>query len=913
MVYQDTNNEFQQYNQDEENPQAPSSTGTGSQTQTVSTAPQAQNQPSNPQQTGPNGVVTPTTTPSNPNQQQQGSGRFTNLKKYINANQQGTQKLGQKLEGTITSEADKVKQGIYNSQNQFNVTSQTAENELNKTQDYNKKLLEGSALDLTSNEQDFNNFRNILTGKTQNPTENVTKFQSNVNRIQNISQLPTSEQGRNQLLSEFSAGPERQYSTGQRGFDQLLIQSSPNIVKNLQTKGADNFKDTQGNLNQTLATQQQAIQRLKDIGITKQQELKTSLGDFNDQQQGAFGNLYKNINDAKTSATNTQANDVKQLQDLIKSGRIDTKTAQKYGIDSYLDLGDDKVQDLVDYGYDRLQGLKTNDVDTDNQIQEREQLEYAKKIYTDPTILANIDRRLVDVNASLNNSKGSVSNIDNIISDRTKLADYGRFGKSAPTVTGINKYYDQLIQQFQKSNPNIFNGANPGTQGAGELSNIDKMRQSDITRLPELEKQYLADNQINLNKFLKPEDLANIAANVQAKDSDISFADVASQGNRSQLEALMKLSGRTDINLGEKQGKFGANFDASPMEQNIIDIIKNKTKEGYSDYTDLAPIRKALFDKQAALGGALTGGISGGLIAGFGDTGKEMLDDTGLTGNSETRLANYGTGLLGNPLTSTLQLLRDSLSAANKVGDRVGSVANSAIDETKQYGQDTLNMLQNPFEAQNLANLLSGANTQGLFQGASNIGDKVMDATNISTGNSALDKLINGPTQAGINFAQNIGSAASKAANAIASIFCHTGDTRVKMADGSIKEIKDVQLGEELELGGKIVGLGEAYGDKLYDYKGTTVSGDHAVYEDGEWVRVRDSEFSKRLKNKKELVYPLATENMLILTEDGTIWSDMQEVNDTYNKTDRQILKELNNNNKRNNKIKKYLEENGNY
>ena len=56
--------------------------------------------------------------PSQP-QDRQGSGRFTNLQKYISANQGAGQALGEKVQSNIQSQAEAVRQGIQGQQQQF--------------------------------------------------------------------------------------------------------------------------------------------------------------------------------------------------------------------------------------------------------------------------------------------------------------------------------------------------------------------------------------------------------------------------------------------------------------------------------------------------------------------------------------------------------------------------------------------------------------------------------------------------------------------------------------------------------------------------------------------------------------------------------------------------------------------------
>jgi hypothetical protein len=89
--------------------------------------------------------------------------------------------------------------------------------------------------------------------------------------------------------------------------------------------------------------------------------------------------------------------------------------------------------------------------------------------------------------------------------------------------------------------------------------------------------------------------------------------------------------------------------------------------------------------------------------------------------------------------------------------------------------------------------------------------------------------------------------------------FCFPPNTPVEMADGSRKSIKDLVLGDETK-GGKVISVRFANGpDEIYSYKGVLVTGNHAVLEDGKWLRVKDSRLSECKAHDKGLVCSIAT------------------------------------------------------
>ena len=94
---------------------------------------------------------------------------------------------------------------------------------------------------------------------------------------------------------------------------------------------------------------------------------------------------------------------------------------------------------------------------------------------------------------------------------------------------------------------------------------------------------------------------------------------------------------------------------------------------------------------------------------------------------------------------------------------------------------------------------------------------------------------------------------------------CFLPDTLVTMANGSVKKIIDVDIGDEVAVGGKVFATGKFLNDELYDYKGVKVSGSHMVNEDGVWMRIRDTKHGISLGDDENIVYVFGSENRRIL------------------------------------------------
>ena len=97
--------------------------------------------------------------------------------------------------------------------------------------------------------------------------------------------------------------------------------------------------------------------------------------------------------------------------------------------------------------------------------------------------------------------------------------------------------------------------------------------------------------------------------------------------------------------------------------------------------------------------------------------------------------------------------------------------------------------------------------------------------------------------------------------------YCFDPSTPIQMADGSTKEIKNIQLGDDTK-GGEVTGVFQfKASDEIHDYKGVTVAGSHYVKEDGKFIMVKDSPLSVKI-DKIPVVYSLDTTGRRIFIND---------------------------------------------
>lgn len=110
---------------------------------------------------------------------------------------------------------------------------------------------------------------------------------------------------------------------------------------------------------------------------------------------------------------------------------------------------------------------------------------------------------------------------------------------------------------------------------------------------------------------------------------------------------------------------------------------------------------------------------------------------------------------------------------------------------------------------------------------------------------------------------------------------CFHPETPVRMADGTIKEIRNICVGDVIS-SGKVTAVMrfDAENVPLYFYKGVVVAGNHLVREFGHWKYVRDAYLSYMyLDEQPEEIICLNTDTHQIHIE-GTVFSDYEECDD---------------------------------
>jgi hypothetical protein len=166
-----------------------------------------------------------------------------------------------------------------------------------------------------------------------------------------------------------------------------------------------------------------------------------------------------------------------------------------------------------------------------------------------------------------------------------------------------------------------------------------------------------------------------------------------------------------------------------------------------------------------------------------------------------------------------------------------------------------------------------GVELYNQLKGALEVGDKLVTGDGLFEITNIKSKEMNDPEMPLYNF--HISNDKSYIADnyVVHNKGCFLAGTPVTMADGSTKPIEEIELEDNVAVGGYVFATGKFIINDLHDYKGIKVAGSHMVKEDGEWKRVDESKHGKLIDQGNNIVYVFGCENRRIQIKD-TLFTD---------------------------------------
>lgn len=143
--------------------------------------------------------------------------------------------------------------------------------------------------------------------------------------------------------------------------------------------------------------------------------------------------------------------------------------------------------------------------------------------------------------------------------------------------------------------------------------------------------------------------------------------------------------------------------------------------------------------------------------------------------------------------------------------------------------------------------------------------------------NPSIKSVISAPS----TVVKGVESGVKGAINTVSNIFCFHPYTLVDMADGTVKPIYMVQVGDETR-GGKVLATTRGIGTDFYWYNGVLVTAKHAVKEGGVWVRMENAKLARKFNYLTEVVCNLVTSTHRIYAH-GNEFADEHETDNYEN------------------------------
>ncbi len=273
---------------------------------------------------------------------QKGSGRFMNLQKYIGANEGAGEQIAGRMGNAASREADvfgknldvenqKVQSGIGAGQQLLGTQGEEAKSKLGSFQSglntfggfnqpgaFNQT---GSDIQAFTQSPQFGQFQSLQSGAgidesaLQGSQALANQMaQARMKTLQGQNQGIQTEQGRYDLMRQ--AQPRLGgYSAGQGRLDQLMFQSNPNAISQLQNVYAGQLGDV-NNASQALATQGQNLSNL----VTQESDLSKNLNEGAQGLQNTFynklmePNTFNQVNTARQGLYDEYANQMRSGQ-----------------------------------------------------------------------------------------------------------------------------------------------------------------------------------------------------------------------------------------------------------------------------------------------------------------------------------------------------------------------------------------------------------------------------------------------------------------------------------------------------------------------------------------------------------------------------------------------------------------------
>lgn len=495
--------------------------------------------------TGDSGSITASTTPitpATPDQAKRGSGQFTNLKNYIQANRNFNAAgggLAGKVAGNIETQGRDVETQIGGAKEAFTQQKTQALEPIRQGAQLTQQAV-ANPMQFAQNQQNVQAVQAARDAEYKGPKsladlqgrQSQAALQGQTQDFTTKVQQGQTEQGRFNLLRNMFARPT--YSTGQQNLDNLLIQGQRDQIQRIADTGRTAAKVNQQlrqNIDQASQLGQQATQEARNI----QQQTRGALNQRVLEERDA-------INTALEQAQRQQDRELYRLASGLQSGNIDKDIAEKYGIAPGQRMFNTNLTDLLNAGairrgmdptaetvareenYDQLAALRNilgqaAEGESLQALQQFTDRTKAGNFSTDPVFDRNILQSRIDAGQAKYN-EGIKSLVDDYVDRQIAMAEAQGIDVN---LGAYNRMRETLLQQISGIAPediskerlrqDVFAAGRPAELMAERIKQLQQqtgvLNRLNVNATPTAEADYE-----KINNFLKNLGLARRTENV---------------------------------------------------------------------------------------------------------------------------------------------------------------------------------------------------------------------------------------------------------------------------------------------------------------------------------------------------------------------------------------------------------------
>lgn len=251
-----------------------------------------------------------------------GSGRFTNLQKYLQANTQADYagRIGQQFE----QQKGEVERGIEEARAGVEAAAQPELQRLQGAQQQIQQTLAAPTQATAEQQQAFQQFR---TGQTADVGRDISQQQQAAQALGKQAALVGTEPGRFELLRQTFGTPT--YSRGQGRLDQLLLQGQSGQLRNLQQQAQQAAQAGQAGIEQLQQTIGGYQQQIGELGRQAQEAAQTGV---TEAITGAQTGLEERAQKLQKQRQQEYQQALTGLGELGQTGYINPQLAAQLGI-----------------------------------------------------------------------------------------------------------------------------------------------------------------------------------------------------------------------------------------------------------------------------------------------------------------------------------------------------------------------------------------------------------------------------------------------------------------------------------------------------------------------------------------------------------------------------------------------------